>query len=117
MATDSVLEPFRELLKIPSDKKVCWDLQLQHKFDITSDTICQLVGDGLVYYDQTRPTDALTDCSRDGIGFIILQQYCPCVWTKTHRSVVGMCGDSPCVGAGTSHPPRPITQQWRRKHW
>lgn len=33
MAIAPVIEPFRELLKKPLSKKVCWDEQLQWKFD------------------------------------------------------------------------------------
>ncbi|XP_076049693.1 uncharacterized protein LOC143030430 [Oratosquilla oratoria] len=57
---------------------VYWNEQLQEKFCRAQDTICQLAKDGLAYYDKTRPTIAITDWSREGIGFIILQQYCHC---------------------------------------
>ena len=43
------------------------------------ETICQLAKDGLSYYDRTRPTVAITDWSKEGIGFVVLQQYCSCV--------------------------------------
>ena len=35
----------------------------------------------LVYYDRSRSTAAVTDWSRAGIGFVILQQYCECSFT------------------------------------
>lgn len=83
MATAPAMEPFRELLKKPVSKKIYWDLQLQRCFELAKDTICRLVGDGLVYYDQTRPTAIVTDWSKEGLGFVILQQYCSCVSADT----------------------------------
>lgn len=78
LATAPIMKDFRELLKRPSGRSVYWDEQLQGKFRRAQDTICQLAKDGLTYYDNTRPTVAITDWSREGVGFIILQQYCHC---------------------------------------
>ncbi|XP_063888612.1 uncharacterized protein K02A2.6-like [Scylla paramamosain] len=78
LATAPIMNAFRELLKKPCGKAVYWDEHLQEKFRRAQDTICQLAKDGLAYYDKTRPTVALTDWSREGIGFIILQQFCHC---------------------------------------
>ena len=78
LATAPVMSPFRDLLKKPSSKKVYWDEQLQAKFNQAQDIICKLSKDGLTYYDKSRPTAAVTDWSREGIGFVILQQYCNC---------------------------------------
>lgn len=83
MATAPAMEPFRELLKKPAGKKIYWDPQLQRHFELAKDTICRLVGDGLVYYDRSRPTAFVTDWSREGLGFVILQQYCSCVSADT----------------------------------
>ena len=78
LATSSLMAPFRELLKKNSGKRVFWDEVLQEKFKKVQETICSLARDGLTYYDKSRPTVALTDWSKDGIGFAILQQYCHC---------------------------------------
>lgn len=60
--------PFRELLKkLPGSSKVYWDEQLKVKFEESSEVICKMVRDGLVYYDQSCPTAAITDWSREGI--------------------------------------------------
>lgn len=72
------MNAFWELLKKPTGRHMYWDDQLQEKFRQAQDTICQLAKDGLTYYDKTRPTAAITDWSREGIGFVILQQYCSC---------------------------------------
>ena len=79
LATAPIMEPFRDLLKKPSGKKVYWDEQLQQKLHQAKETICQLARDGLAYYDRTRPTTVITDWSKEGIGFVVLQQYCNCV--------------------------------------
>ncbi|XP_063876921.1 uncharacterized protein K02A2.6-like [Scylla paramamosain] len=78
LATAPIMNAFRELLKKSCGKAVYWDEHLQEKFRRAQDTICQLAKDGLAHYDKTRPTVALTDWSREGIGFIILQQFCHC---------------------------------------
>lgn len=83
LATAPLMEPFRDLLKKPTGKKVYWDDQLQHRFHQAQETICKLASDGLVYYDKSRPTAAVTDWSRDGIGFVVLQQHCSCTSPET----------------------------------
>ena len=40
--------------------------------------ICQLAKDGLAYFKCSRPTIAMTDRSKEGIGFVVLQKYCSC---------------------------------------
>ncbi len=83
LATAPVMSPFRELLKKPSGKHVYWDEQLQAKLRQAQNTICQLAKDGLVYYDRSRPTTAITDWSKEGVGFVVLQQYCNCSTVDT----------------------------------
>lgn len=41
-----------------------WDEQLRLKFHQAQETIFQLAKDGLVYYDKTRLTAAVTDWSK-----------------------------------------------------
>lgn len=79
LATAPVMSPFRDLLKKPAGSKVYWDEQLQLKLRQAKETICQLAKDGLSYYDRTRPTVVITDWNKEGIGFVVLQQYCSCV--------------------------------------
>ena len=79
LATAPVMAPFRDLLKKPNGKKTYWDEQLQQQLCQAKETICQLAKDGLAYYDRTRPTAVVTDWSKEGIGFVVLQQYCVCV--------------------------------------
>lgn len=78
LATAPIMAPFRELLKKSQKKQVYWDDHLKMKFHQAQEAICQLAKDGLVYYDKTRPTVAITDWSKEGLGFVILQQRCSC---------------------------------------
>ena len=83
LATAPVMAPFRELLKKRAVKTVYWDEQLDTMFKQSKEIICQLAKDGLAYFDCTRPTMAITDWSKEGIGFIVLQQYCACTSSET----------------------------------
>ena len=78
LATAPIMEPFRDLLKKPTGKKVYWDELLKQKLEQAKDVICRLAKDGLAYYDRSRPTAVITDWSKEGLGFIILQQHCRC---------------------------------------
>ena len=79
LAVAPLMEPFRELLRKPSGKTVYWDGTLDAIFRSTKETIGKLAAEGLRYYDTSRPTAVLTDYSRQGLGFIVMQQYCQCV--------------------------------------
>lgn len=70
------MAPFRDLLKKPTGAKVYWDEQLKQRLCQAKATICQSAKEGLAYYDRTRPTVVITNWSREGMGFVILQQYC-----------------------------------------
>ena len=79
LAAAPIMEPFRDLLKKKQQSRhVYWDENLQRKFECAQEVICKLARDGLAFYDKSRPTIALTDWSREGIGFVVLQQYCVC---------------------------------------
>ena len=83
LATVSVMQPFRDLLKKPASKSVYWDSQLEAQFKQSKEVICKLAKDGLAYFDCTRPTMAITDWSKEGVGFVVLQQYCSCIRPDT----------------------------------
>jgi len=78
LATAPLMAPFRDLLKKPVSRKVFWDDFLQQRLVQAKDVICQLVKRKLAYYNKTRPTVAITDWCKDGIGFVVMQQYCSC---------------------------------------
>ena len=79
LAVSPLMEPFRDLLK-PGESllKVYWDQNLQTIFTRTKEAICNMAENGLAYFDRSRPTAVVTDWSRTGIGFVILQQHCAC---------------------------------------
>ncbi|XP_063888607.1 uncharacterized protein LOC135115606 [Scylla paramamosain] len=79
LATGFIMEPFRNLLRKPTWRKVYWDKQLQQKLGQVKETICELAKNGLPFYNCTRPMAAITNWSKESIGFVILQQYCSCV--------------------------------------
>ena len=79
LAVAPLMEPFWELLKKPASKHVYWDAQLRTIFEKTRETVGTMAAEGLRYYDITRPTMVVTDYSKRGIGFVVLQQYCQCV--------------------------------------
>ncbi|KAK8372241.1 hypothetical protein O3P69_016142 [Scylla paramamosain] len=58
----------KALLKKPAGKSVYWDECLLKTFTQVKEVICQLAKQGLAYYDKTRPTIAITDRCKDGIG-------------------------------------------------
>ena len=72
------MEPFRELLKPGNNKKnVYWDAQLT-SYERSKDIICQEASKGLTYFNPVKPLLVMTDWSKQGIAFIIFQQYCTC---------------------------------------
>ena len=80
IATSALMTPFRELLKSTHafGNKVYWDQELQKIFNETKSELCKLVEDGLSFYDVKRKTSVVTDWSKTGIGFVILQKHCKC---------------------------------------
>ena len=80
LATAPLMAPFRDLLKSPQTpgKKVYWDDQLQKIFETTREEICKLASQGLTFYDGTKKTVLITDWSKVGIGFLLLQKHCNC---------------------------------------
>ena len=73
-----IMKPFRDLLK-GNSKTVYWDDYLQQCFLAAKEQICRLIAHGLISYDKLRKTVLITDWSRDGIGFLLLQQHCQCI--------------------------------------
>ena len=109
LATAPIMAPFRDLKK-PTGRKVYWDEQLQQKMDKAKDVICELAKDGLAFYDRARPTAAITDWSKDGIGFVVVQQYCSCVSSETPLCCKGgwrlaLCGSRHLTQAEAGYAP------------
>ena len=81
IASASIMEPFRELLQPTkaNGKKVFWDSQLKELFEKTTLLVTEHAKKGLPYYDCKKETILITDWSRQGIGFVILQKSCGCL--------------------------------------
>ena len=93
LATAPVMALFRDLLK-PSNataKKVYWDSELQQLFESTKSDISELASRGLAYYDTNRRTAVITDWSKKGIGFVIMQKHCNCVNDINDQSILSCC--------------------------
>ena len=73
---NDIMHPFRELLK--PGTKFYWDSELQEIFNKSKLEICNLVKDGIKLFDPERKTAILTDWSKKGTGFNLVQKYCNC---------------------------------------
>jgi hypothetical protein len=80
IAKASMMTPFRDLLKSENAKgnKVYWDADLQNAFEQSKDALCGELKKGLQYYDMKKETVLITDWSKLGIGFVLLQKHCKC---------------------------------------
>ena len=95
LATGPVMAPFRDLLKPKNatGKKVYWDSELQQLFKSTKSDISELASPELAYYDTNRRAAVITDWSKKGIGFVIMQKHCNCVSDINDQSILNCCKD------------------------
>ena len=70
------MQPFRELVK--ANSKFTWDDNLDKIFNDSKAKIVSLVEEGICTFDTSCRTCLQTDWSKDGIGYLLLQQYCEC---------------------------------------
>ena len=80
-SNSSVMEPFRDLVKRDSQFK--WDDTLAKLFESSKQLLIKQTEEGIRTFDIARNTCLQTDWSKDGIGYLLLQQYCHC---KSDRS-------------------------------
>ena len=80
VAKNDFMSPFHELLKTKNlrGKKVYWDDNLQHAFNQSKTALCEIASNGLTYYDLTKDTVLITDWSKVGVGFALIQKHCSC---------------------------------------
>ena len=80
IANNDMMSPFQDLLKSKDlrGKKVFWDEILQTAFENSKKALCEIASKGLTYYDLTKETVLVTDWSKVGIGFVLLQKHCNC---------------------------------------
>ena len=68
--------PFRELVKPSAEFE--WNDNLQKLFAESKEVLIKQSVDGIRTFDTTRNTCLQTDWSKEGIGYLLLQQYCQC---------------------------------------
>lgn len=78
-AADKMI-PFRNLLK-PGTRFV-WTKELDDLFEESKAVITHEIHRGVEIYDKSLPTCLVSDWSREGIGFWLLQKHCDC---SSHR--------------------------------
>ena len=67
------LLPFRELLK--KNSRWYWDDTLQRLFMEAKETITAKVVEGLTRFQLDRDTGLITDWSKFGVGYVLVQKY------------------------------------------
>ena len=77
------MSPFRFLLK--PDTPFQWDGTLQKLFEESKTVILDEICKGVKLFDKTKPTCLVTDWSKDGIGFWLLQKHCDCQTTPASK--------------------------------
>ena len=70
------MAPFRELLK--PGNKFYWDEHLDHLFTESKKAIVEKVREGVKIFDMSKMTCLITDWSKMGTGFCLLQKHCNC---------------------------------------
>ena len=70
------MAPFRDALK--PGRKFQWDENLQQLFDKSKQEIVSAVRNGVQLFDQSKKTALLTDWSKTGTGFSLMQKHCTC---------------------------------------
>ena len=104
------MSPFRDLLKKSVGKVVFWDVCLSKRLTQAKEIICRLAKQGLAYYDKTQVTIAIMDWCMDGIGFVVIQQYCSCPPANAPLCCKGswrlaLCGSRQFTPAETGYAP------------
>ena len=70
------MEPFHDLVK--RNTKFYWDNNLNHIFVQSKELLISKIIEGIHSFDITKKTCLQTDWSKDGIGYLLLQQHCNC---------------------------------------
>jgi hypothetical protein len=79
-ATSPIMQPFRNLVK-PNTQFV-WDDNLDKIFRESKEILIQKCMEGIKTFDTNRTTCLQTDWSKQGIGYLLLQQHCNCDTSK-----------------------------------
>ena len=79
----STMAPFRDLIKPKS--KFYWDSNLEGLFQESKAHLINKVKQGIKAFDILKPTCLLTDWSRNGMGFLLMQKHCKCTTSSNPR--------------------------------
>ena len=71
-----LMQPFRDLIK--PNEKFYWDYTLNQLFEKSKLEIINAVKDGVKSFSLELRTCLQTDWSKNGIGYLLLQQHCKC---------------------------------------
>ncbi len=109
LITTELMRPFRDLLS-STTKKVYWDEYLQSAFERSKNEICKLIEIGLTSFRKERETALITDYSDDGLGFVLMQNSCPCDLTDPFCCTDGwkliLCGSRTLEKPEENYAPR-----------
>ena len=75
-ANAPAMQPFRDLVK--PNAKFEWNANLQQLFDNSKNILIKQSIEGIQTFDPERRTCLQTDWSKEGIGYLLLQQHCQC---------------------------------------
>ena len=72
-----IMKPFRNLIK--PNNKFNWNAEFDKIFRDSKSILISMVKHGIHSFDTSRHTCCIqSDWSKDGIGYVVLQQYCQC---------------------------------------
>jgi len=92
--------PFRQLLK--PNTPFIWNNQLEEIFQKSKQTIVNEIEESVRIFNETRPTCLVTDWSKTGIGFWLLQKHCICTQIRPFCCNTGW--RTTLVGSRFTHP-------------
>ena len=106
-----MMEPFRSFLspKEPFE----WNSELDRAFEESKKSIVKAIRKGAQIFYPTRRTALMTDWSKTGVGFWLLQKHCEC--TSTSQDAARMDGGSPLLAQGSYRNLRKTTLQLKAK--
>ena len=76
-AKSTYMEPFRNLLT--SKEQFTWNQSLQNAFEAAKIEIASQIQYGVKTYVPGKATALVTDWSRTGIGYVLMQKHCRCM--------------------------------------
>ena len=79
-ANSPEMSPFRDLVKPHST--FVWTDELKVLFNKCKSRIIDQVKEGVTHFDLNRKTCLQTDFSKSGLGYLLLQKYCPCTMDR-----------------------------------